>query len=46
LEGQAIRVEITQTVTVAALGQEFVATDEPDATGTVPSVVTAADESL
>ena len=46
LEGQAIRVEITQTVTVAALGQEFVASDEPDVTGTVPSVVTATDESL
>jgi hypothetical protein len=44
LEGRAIQVEITQTVTVAALGQEIVARDEPDFTGTVPSVVTAADE--
>jgi hypothetical protein len=44
LEGQAIQVEITQTVTVAALGQEIVVRDEPDFTGTVPSVVTAADE--
>jgi hypothetical protein len=44
LEGQAIQIEITQTVTVAALGQEIVASDEPDVTGTVPSVVTAADE--
>jgi hypothetical protein len=44
LEGQAIQVEITQTVTVADLGQEIAARDEPDFTGTVPSVVTAADE--
>ena len=41
LEGQAIRVEITQTVTVAALGQELAAIDASDITGTVAS---AADE--
>jgi hypothetical protein len=46
LEGQAIQVEITQTVTVAALGQELVASNEPDITGTVPSGETTADEIL
>jgi hypothetical protein len=45
-EGQAIPVEITQTVTVAALGQELVASNEPDITGTVPSSETTADEIL
>jgi len=45
LEGQAIHLEITQTVTVAVLGQEIVASNEPDITGTVPSLV-AADEIL
>jgi hypothetical protein len=45
LEGQAIHVEITQTVTVAVLGEEIVASNEPDITGTVPSLV-AADEIL
>jgi hypothetical protein len=44
LEGHAIQVEITQTVVVAALGQELVASDEPDIAGTVPSVVTATNE--
>ena len=46
LEGQAIQVEITQTVTFAALGQELVASNEPDITGTVPSGETTADEIL
>jgi hypothetical protein len=32
-EGQAILVEITQTVTVATLGQELAAGDETDVTG-------------
>jgi len=43
LEGQAIQVEITQTVTVAVLGQKLVASDEYDITGTVPSGTTVAD---
>jgi hypothetical protein len=42
-EGQAIRVEITQTVTVATLGQELAASDESDVTGTVASESTADD---
>jgi len=41
LEGQAIHVEITQTVTVAALGQELATSDEPEITGTVPSSAAA-----
>jgi hypothetical protein len=42
-EGQAILVEITQTVTVATLGQELATSDEIDITGTVASVSTSDD---
>jgi hypothetical protein len=42
-EGQAILVEITQTVTVATLGQELAASDEIDVTGTVLSESTSND---
>jgi hypothetical protein len=42
-EGQAILVEITQTVTVATLGQELAASDETDVTGAVLSESTSDD---
>jgi hypothetical protein len=45
-EGQAILVEITQTVTVATLGQELAASDETDVTGAVPSASISDDVSM
>jgi len=43
LEGQAIHVEITQTVTVAVLGQQLAAGDGPEIAGIAPSGAGAAE---
>jgi hypothetical protein len=44
-EGQAVRVEITQTATVAVVGQDTDGNEAIDITGSVPSSGVAADQS-